>query len=165
MPDLLKVALTGDTDLTLTRSFAAPARLVWRAVTEPALITQWMWARVAPMVTCEQDFRVGGAFRWVWRRSDGSDMGVSGKFVEIEAPRRLVHTELFDEDWTDGETVVSQTFTETAPGRTLLTMVIRCQSATGRDKMLASSMTDGMTETYAKLDALLVTLARVAAAK
>jgi uncharacterized protein YndB with AHSA1/START domain len=143
----------------------APARLVWRAVTEPALITQWLWARVAPMITCEQDFRVGGAFRWVWRRTDGLDMGVSGKFVEIEAPKRLVHTELFDEDWTDGETIVSQTFTETGPSRTLMTMVIRCQSATGRDKMMASGMTDGMTETYAKLDVLLVTLARVTAAK
>ena len=41
MSEALKVTLTGETDLTLTRSFAAPARLVWRAVTEPALITQW----------------------------------------------------------------------------------------------------------------------------
>ncbi len=160
MSEALKVTLTGETDLTLTRSFAAPARLVWRAVTEPALITQWMWARVAPMITCEQDFRVGGAFRWVWRRTGGSDVGVSGKFVEIEAPRLLVHTELFDEDWTDGETTVSQTFAETAPNRTRLTMVIRCQSATGRNKMMASGMTDGMNETYAKLDALLARLPR-----
>jgi uncharacterized protein YndB with AHSA1/START domain len=165
MSEVLKIALTGDADLTLTRSFAAPARLVWRAVTEPALITQWLWARVAPMVTCEQDFRVGGAFRWVWRRTNGSDMGVSGKFVEIEAPKRLVHTELFDEDWTGGETLVSQTFAEAAPDRTGMTMVIRCQSAAGRDKMLASGMTDGMNETYAKLDALLATLARMAEAK
>jgi hypothetical protein len=41
-----------------------------------------------------------------------------------------------------------------------MTMLIRCQSAAGRDKMLASNMTDGMTETYAKLDVLLTKLAR-----
>ena len=39
-------------------------------------------------------------------------------------------------------------------------MVIRCQSATGRNKMMASGMTDGMNETYAKLDALLARLPR-----
>lgn len=160
MADVLKVTLTGDTDVTLTRSFAAPARLVWRAITEPALITQWLWARVAPMTTCDQDFRVGGSYRWVWRRLvDGSDMGVSGSFLEIEAPRRLVHTELFDQDWTGGKTTITQTFDEIAPQRTRMTMVIRCASPEARALVLASDMTDGMEETYAKLDRLLPGLA------
>lgn len=155
MSDTLHISVTGDTDVTLTRSFAAPAALVWRAVTEPALITRWLWARVAPMTVCDQDFRVGGAYRWVWRMTDGRDMAVSGVFTEIAAPRRLVHTELFDPDWTGGETTVLQDFDEVTLQRTRMTMVIRCLSTEARDGVLASNMTDGMEETYAKLDRLL----------
>jgi uncharacterized protein YndB with AHSA1/START domain len=161
MTNTLKVWMSGDTDVTLTRSFAAPAALVWRAVTEPALITQWLWARTAPMTLCEQDFRVGGAYRWVWRMPGGRDMAVSGRFVEIDAPRRLTHTEAFEPDWTGGETTVTQDFDEQAPRLTRMTMVIRCRSREARDGVLATNMTEGMEESYVKLDSLLTTLTAV----
>ena len=35
------------------------------------------------------------------------DMGMGGTFVTIEPPDRIVHRELFDEDWTGGETTVT----------------------------------------------------------
>ena len=158
MTESLQLSLSGDTDLTLTRSFAAPVKLVWRAVTEPELITQWLWARTAPMTLCEQDFRIGGAYRWVWRMTGGIDMAVSGHFTEIAAPKRLVHTELFEPDWTGGETTVFQEFAEVTPQSTRMTMVIKCKSPAARDGVLASNMTDGMEETYAKLDHLLAEL-------
>lgn len=43
----------------------------------------------------------------------GHDMGMTGTFCEIERPARIVHTEVFDEDWTGGETRVTTIFEET----------------------------------------------------
>jgi uncharacterized protein YndB with AHSA1/START domain len=152
----LHLAMTGDTDLTLTRHFAAPPRTLWRALTEPALLMRWQWAQDWPMVTCDVDLRVGGTFRWVWQTAPDRLMGVSGRFLTVEAPTRLIHTELFDEDWTGGETTVTQTLDEITPNRTLLTMVIRYATAAARQSAAESGMVPGMDEAYAKLDTLLV---------
>ncbi len=59
-PAPLRFAAEGDRVLRVTRAFAAPRPLVWRAMTEPALITRRLWARDQPMTRCEQDCRVGG---------------------------------------------------------------------------------------------------------
>ena len=109
------------------------------------------------MVDCVMDLRVGGSFRWVWRTAPDRLMGVSGRFLTVEAPTRLIHTELFDEDWTGGETTVTQTLTETTPGRTLLTMVVHYSTPEARDAAAATPMAEGMEEGYVKLDRLLNT--------
>jgi uncharacterized protein YndB with AHSA1/START domain len=155
MADTLHLTMTGETDLTLTRVFNASPALLWRALTDPAILPRWQFAQDWPMVTCDMDFREGGAFRWVWRTAPDRLMGVSGRFVTIEAPTRLVHTELFDEDWTGGETTVTQTLTEIAPQTTRLTMTIRYPSAAARQAAAESGMLPGMEDAYAKLDALL----------
>lgn len=155
MPDTLHLALTGDTDITFTRSFAASPALLWRAITDPAIVPRWLWAQDWPMVDCRMDVTEGGSFRWVWRTAPDRLMGVSGRFLTVEPPHRLVHTELFDEDWTGGETTVTQTLTEIAPQTTRLVMVVRYSSDSARAAAAASGMTEGMEEGYAKLDALL----------
>lgn len=152
---LLQLAVTGPTDITLTRSFAAPPALLWRALTEPALLLRWQWAQDWPMVTCNMDLRPEGSFRWVWQTAPDRLIGVSGRFVVVEPPRHMVHTEVFDEDWTGGETTVTQTLTETARGRTLLTMTVRYSSTAARDSAASSGMVSGMEDAYAKLDGLL----------
>ena len=155
MTALLHIAMTGETDLTLTRQFAVPARTLWRALTEPALLMRWQWAQDWPMIQCDMDLREGGSFRWVWQTSPDRLMGVSGRFLTVEAPRRLIHTEVFDEDWTGGETTVTQTLDETAPENTLLTMQVRYSSTAARQSAADSGMVPGMEEAYAKLDFLL----------
>jgi uncharacterized protein YndB with AHSA1/START domain len=82
-------------------------------------------------------------------------MGVQGRFLTVEAPHRLTHTEVFDEDWTGGETTVTQTLTETAARTTRLTMTVRYSSDAARQAAAASGMVPGMEEAYAKLDTLL----------
>lgn len=44
------VELPGDTQILITREFAAPRHLVWRAWTEPELIARW-WAGERGRVT------------------------------------------------------------------------------------------------------------------
>lgn len=154
MTAALSVALDGDCALSFTRRFAAPRPLVWRAMTEAALIKTWLWAHDCPMTLCEQEFRVGGTLRWGWQVAPGRVMAMSGRFLEIEPPGRLVHTELFDEDWTDGETRVT-TLLHDEGGATRMEMTVLYRSAKGREMALKTAMSDGMEEGYARLDSLL----------
>jgi uncharacterized protein YndB with AHSA1/START domain len=106
------------------------------------------------MPVCTIDLSVGGKYRYEWRSGDGAQMGITGVYREIVAPSRIVATELFDEDWTGGETLVTSNFTE-AHGRTTLTMTVVYQSKDARDAALKTGMTDGMAKTYERLDAVL----------
>jgi uncharacterized protein YndB with AHSA1/START domain len=149
---LLQAAAQGQNEIVFTRRFDAPQSRVWQAMTDPALIPKWLWARVAPMTLCEQDFRVGGTFRWVWTRADGGEMGATGRFLEIEAPRRMVHSEAFDEDWTGGETRVTTELIALADDLTEMRMIVWYSSDQARDAALATAMVEGMDEAYVRLD-------------
>lgn len=146
----LKVESVGENELHFTREFDAPRDLVFAAITQPELVQRWMlgpggWT----MPVCEIDLRPGGKFRYVWRK-DGVDMGMSGAFREIVHPERIVHTEIFDQDWTGGETIVTTTLTETK-GRTKLSVVVRYGSPAAREGAVKTGMIDGMSETYDRL--------------
>ena len=100
----LKITKSGDRDLVMTRVFDAPRKLVYDAHTKPALVRQWLLGPPGwTMPVCDMDVRVGGTYRWVWRKeTDGSEMGMGGVYREIKAPERLVTTEKFDEAWYPG---------------------------------------------------------------
>ncbi len=109
------VKMSGDRAVVLTRTFNAPRRLVFDAHTRPELVRRWLLGPPGwTMPVCEIDLRVGGRIRYVWRGPDGSGMGMSGTYREIVPPRRLVHTEIFDEDWSGGEMLVTTEFAEKA---------------------------------------------------
>lgn len=116
---------TENLEIIITRDFNAPRELVFDACVTPDAIQIW---QVGPeghtMPVCEVDFRVGGKWRFVWVMPDGSEMGAGGEYREIDRPFKIVHTELFDEDWTGGESVVTSEFHEIATG-TRLVMTIR----------------------------------------
>ena len=152
----LQMYLQGDRELVMKRAFAAPRKMVFDAYTKPALIRRWLgafdgWAFDA----CEVDLREGGAYRWVWRNTDGRTMGMGGVFREISAPDRLVCTEQFDQSWYAGEGLVTATFVEVG-GTTTLTVTMRYKSTATRDGVLASPAKEGVSASYDKLEEMLV---------
>jgi uncharacterized protein YndB with AHSA1/START domain len=150
-----KLFAQGERELVLTRDFKASASMVFDAMTKPELIKRWCGVFDKNYLeSCEVDLRVGGKFRYVWRVSDGSPMGMSGVFLEIEVPRRLVHTELFDEAWYPGEARVTNTFIEQA-GITTFKSVSLYESREARDAVLSSPMERGVRASYDKLEAML----------
>jgi uncharacterized protein YndB with AHSA1/START domain len=156
--DKLTVATEGDREVIFTRAFAASRDLVFDCMTKPDLVKRWLLGPPGwTMPVCEIDLRVGGKFRYVWRNQDGRDMGLGGVYQEIAAPERIVHTEMFDEDWTGGQTLVTSTLTE-AGGRTTLTTSVLYANDKARQGALVSGMTEGMEMGYARLDALLETV-------
>jgi uncharacterized protein YndB with AHSA1/START domain len=79
----------------------------------------------------------------------------------MRRPERIVHTELFDQDWTGGEVVVTLALREVAPDETELEMTMLYVSMEARDGAAASGMTIGMESGYAHLDTLLASGAAV----
>jgi len=126
----LKLTTPGDREIVMTRALDAPRRLVFDAFTKPELVKQWLlgppgWS----MPICEIDLRVGGAYRYVWRReSDGSEMGMGGVYREIAAPERLVATEKFDQPWYPDEAVGTTVLGEQG-GKTTITQTVLYQVA------------------------------------
>jgi uncharacterized protein YndB with AHSA1/START domain len=155
----LEITTPTDTTIVVTRRLNAPRQLVFDCLAKPQLVQRWLLGPPGwTMPVCDIDFRVGGKFRYVWRSAEGADMGLSGQYLEIDAPERVAHEELFDQDWTGGRTKVTTVLTET-DGRTLLTMTILYATQAARDGAKASGMTEGMEYGYGNLDVLLAELA------
>ena len=156
----LRVTTRGDREIVLTREFDAPRKLVFDAFTKPELIRQWLlgpqgWS----MPICEVDLRVGGKYRYVWRHTNGNEMGMGGVYREIVPAERIVATEKFDEAWYPGEAVGTVVFIEQA-GRTTITQTILYDSREARDAVMKSPMESGVAAGYDRLEQLLSSLRR-----
>jgi uncharacterized protein YndB with AHSA1/START domain len=102
---------------------------------------------------CEIDLQVGGAWRYVVRGPGDDEHGFHGVYREIEAPHRLVSTEVY-EGFPDAESVNTVTLTE-ENGRTTLTTVVLHEKKEYRDGHINSGMEGGMQETFDRLEELL----------
>jgi uncharacterized protein YndB with AHSA1/START domain len=150
------VTLPSDTEIEITRVFAAPARLVYEAWTTPEHIRQWYGRRGDELVVCEMDSRVGGAWRFVLRGPDGDEHGFHGVVLELVPNERIVSTEVY-EGFPDAEAVNTLTL-EKKDGETTLTVVVRHATQQHRDGHIASGMEGGMQQTLDRLEELLATL-------
>ena len=107
------------------------------------------------MPVCEIDLRVGGAYRYVWRKeSIGKEMGMGGVFREVVRPEKLVATEKFDDSWYAGEAVDTTLFEERAGSRTVKLTVLY-ESKEARDTATRSGMDAGMIAGYNRLEQVL----------
>lgn len=142
-----------DNQLVITRTFAAPAALVFEAMTRPEHIRQWWGAGHGEVTACEVDLRVGGRWHFAQVTPEGTEVSFSGEYREIDPPGRLVHTEVFD---TIGSapSLVETSYTE-KDGATTLRAVITYDSAATVDMVLASGMEGGLNDSYDAMEALL----------
>jgi uncharacterized protein YndB with AHSA1/START domain len=157
----LKITTVSDREIVITRVFNAPRRLVFDAHTKPELVRQWLGAFTGwTMPVCEIDLRVGGRYRYLWKK-DGEEMGMGGEFREIVKPERLVATEVFDDPWYPGAAVDTSVFVE-QNGRTTLTLTVQYESRAARDAVLQSPMETGLKASYDRLEELLPAFAQTA---
>ena len=149
----LKVTTPSDREIVLTRVFDAPRRLVFDAFTKPQLLKRWLlgppgWS----MIVCEVDLKAGGAYRYVWRHTNGDEMGIGGVCREIVAPERLVSTESWGGNWP--ETLNTLVFSE-EDGKTAITITLLYPSKEARDAALKTGMKEGVAASYDRLAELL----------
>ena len=142
-----------DTELVATRTFEAPRKRLWEALTQPEHMRQWMLGPEGwTMPVAELDLRKGGKWHIGWRGPDGTVMEMRGEFREVDPPSRLVQTESWGDDWP--ETLTTQVLYG-ENGTTTLTCAIRYLSKDARERARATGMEDGMTKSYDRLDGYL----------
>jgi uncharacterized protein YndB with AHSA1/START domain len=155
----LKVTTPSDREIVLTRTFDAPRRLVFAAMTTPEHVRHWYGCGIMTLTVCEIDLRVGGAYRFTMRAPDGVHHTLQGTYREITPPDRIVFTEGYvTEGFQSEEALVTSVFTE-RDGKTTLTVTVLHASRENRDGHLNAGMEAGAGEAYDRLAAHLATMA------
>lgn len=154
-----QVTTPSDREIRLTRLFDAPRDLVFEAMTKPEHVRRW-WGVLDDrysVIECEIDLRVGGGWRFVGQGPAGR-VCFYGTYQEIDAPGRLVFTEIF-EPFPDAPSLVTQLLTEEG-SKTRLTVTARYPSIQVRDTVLQSGMERGAALSYDRLEEVAQELAQ-----
>jgi uncharacterized protein YndB with AHSA1/START domain len=147
------VTTPSDLEIRSERVFDAPRERVFAAWTDAEVIPQWWGLRSTTTVVDELDLRVGGAWRFVERMEDGSEVGFRGSYREVEPPERLAYS--FEWEGMPGHVSVDILTFEDLDGRTRLTARTLFHTIEDRDGMIEAGMEKGMNETFDQLDELL----------
>jgi len=141
-----------DRELVVTRTFNAPAHIVFEAWSRPELFGRWWVPKSVGMslLSCDMDVRTGGAYRLVFRHpSFDQPMAFFGTYREVTPHKRLVWTN----EESDQGAVTTVTFEEAA-GKTLVTLHELYPTTAALEEALAGSA-EGLPEQFAQLDELL----------
>lgn len=147
------IATPSDREVVITRTFAAPPRLVFDALTRPELIRRWSSPDGWTMEVCEVDLKPGGEFHFVSKKPSGKLVGQRGVYREVVPHSRLVNTEWW-EDWNPGECLVTTELSGVGD-TTILTATTLFPSQEVRDTILKSGLNDNVSQLYSKLAAVL----------
>src|SRR5687767_164017 len=145
------VQRTSDREVVVTRTFDAPARLVFEAWSRPELFKQWWVPKSMGMTlrSCEMDVRTGGTYRL----SFGEGMDFFGRYLEVTPPSRIVWT---NEEGGEQTSVTTVTF-EAKADKPLLVMTELYTSKEAFDAA-GPGAAHATHETFAQLDELLANL-------
>jgi uncharacterized protein YndB with AHSA1/START domain len=152
--ETFKVATPAPRDIVMTRLFDAPRRLVFEAMSRPEHVRRW-WGILDEhhsVTMCEIDLRVGGAWRFVGKGPRG-EVTFYGVYKEIDAPGRIVFTEIFA-PYPDIESVVTSVLTEEGKEgeRTRLTVTASYPTQEVRDTVMKTGMAEGAATSYDRLE-------------
>ena len=144
----------GEKVVVVKRRFEASPEEVYRAHTDPALLQQWLLGPEGwTMPVCVAEPRPGGRIRYEWSNGKGRGFYLTGEFIELDPPRRIVHVERMHMPDPTPDNRVETTFTAEGRG-TLMVMRMNLPDAATRKAMLATGMEHGMEASYARLERL-----------
>jgi uncharacterized protein YndB with AHSA1/START domain len=141
-----------DRELVVTRTFNAPAHIVFEAWSKPELFKQWWVPKSVGMslVSCDMDIRTGGTYRLVFSHpAFDQPMAFFGTYKEVTPHKRLVWT---NEDSDQG--ALTTVTVEEHDGKTLVTFHELYPTTAALEEALAGSA-EGLPEQFAQLDELL----------
>ena len=148
-----------DREVVVTRTFDAPARLVFEAWTKPELFEQWWVPRSMGMTlrSCELDVRTGGKYRLVFGDDPENPMAFFGEYLDVVPNQRIVWTN--EESGADGS--VTTVTLEEKDGKTTLVLSELYPTKEALDAA-GTGAQEAMVETFGQLDELLASLAATA---
>ena len=144
-----------DREVVVTRTFDAPARLVFEAWSKPELFKKWWVPRSMGMTlrSCEMDVRTGGTYRLEFGEDPANPMAFFGKYIEVVPGKRIVWT---NEESGDAGSVTTVTLEE-RDGKTFLVLSERYPTKEALDEA-GTGAQDALHETFGQLDELLTEL-------
>ena len=146
-------AYTDGQELVFERIFEAPRELVWRVLTDPERVTNWWGPHGYTTTVVEMDVRPGGRWRWINHTTGGEDAPFKGEYLEVDPPRKLVQTEIFDVPGFDDRAAISTMTLEDLGGRTRLVARSRFPSLEDLQGAISMGMIGGALDTYDRLAA------------
>jgi uncharacterized protein YndB with AHSA1/START domain len=150
MKNITTIEKKSEREIVVTRTFNAPARIVFEAWIKPELMKRW-WVPKSmgiSLLSCEMDVRVGGRYRFVF----GEGMEFFGRYTEVIPNSRIVWT---NEEGGENGSVTTVTFEE-KNGETLVVMTELYPSKEALEA--AGGGADATHETFTQLDDLFVEL-------
>ncbi len=149
-------------ELTITRVFDAPRELVWKAWTDPKMVTKWWGPRGVTTPTCELDARVGGKINIVMLAGKelgdfaGKEWPMTGTVQELTPPEKLVFASAALDDKMGILLETSTTLTlEKLGEKTKMTLHIVVTKASPGSEFAIAGMEAGWTQSIDKLGEML----------
>lgn len=139
--------------IDIVREFDAPVEQVFAAHRDPELVKQWLGPNGYEMQIERWDFVPQGGYRYVHTDASGEAYAFNGTFHSVRENEFAVQTFEF-EGYPDVVAIEAATFEDLGGGRTRLSIHSTYPTVEARDGMVASGMEVGVTEGYARLDAL-----------
>src|SRR6266480_4033737 len=146
----------GKQELTITRVFDAPRELVYKAFTDPKLVSQWFGPRPYTTTVDKMEARPGGLWRFVQRNQNGDEFAFHGVHHDVVAPERIVAT--FEFEGVPGHVLLQTVNFEPLGQKTRLVEQLVFQSVADRDGMVASGMQEGSDDSMDRMAEILETL-------
>ena len=97
--------------LTVKRMFAASRERVFHAWTQPQALEQWFRPMGMTLTVTRLDLYIGGGFQFSLVEPDGAQSTVSGKYLEVTPPEKLMFT-WSSRSTNEEDTLVTVTFAE-----------------------------------------------------
>ena len=156
-----------ETDIVITREFAAPRQLVWDVWTQPQHVAKWFGPKGFTTRVEKLDFNVGGQSVYVMIGPDGTEYPSNGVFKEIVPIEKIVTTDEFGDGFEEIESmknvdlpeILTQTYLFDDLGeRTKLTIIVSHPTTEDREKHEAMGVVGGWNSSLDKAEEYFVEL-------
>lgn len=154
-----QVTLASDNEILITRTFAAPRKLVWEMWTKCEHLQHWWGPEGWSLPVCQMDFRPGGS--WFYCMEGPDDMKSCGKttYQEINAPESMVYKDEFtdgDGNPLEGMPVAHTSLNMTQTNnQTTVSSIVRYPTQADRDAVIEMGIEAGVDQTFNRLEAYL----------
>ena len=155
----------GQHDYFIVREFDAPRELVFKAFTDPELVSKWLGPHGLKMTIEKYESKDGGSYRYIHEDPNGNKYFFRGVNHEVLPPERIIGTFEFEGLPERGHVALQTARFESLPdGRTRLVSQSLFQTVDDRDGMLRSGMERGVKQGFERLDEILASLQQTGSA-
>ena len=155
----------GQHDYFIVREFDAPRELVFKAFTDPELVSKWLGPHGLKMTIEKYESKDGGSYRYIHEDPNGNKYFFRGVNHEVLPPERIIGTFEFEGLPERGHVALQTARFESLPdGRTRLVSQSLFQTVHDRDGMLRSGMERGVKQGFERLDEILASLQQTGSA-